>query len=121
MKAARPVLAKVRDDIFTHFHALTAKCCSRTHNSLFGLLGPVLHATTAAVQMVAPVWNILDTTLYVPTKLSCVLQVLECGVGCSDEGLGLIDTRADVENLLQPGALFLNISGEFNLRVSNLP
>jgi len=46
--------------------------------------------------------------------------VLECGVGCSDEGLGLIDTRAEVENLLQPGALFLNILGEFNMGVSNL-
>jgi len=42
---------------------------------------------------------------------SIEFTVLECGVGCSDEGLGLIDTRAEVENLLQPGALFLNILG----------
>jgi len=58
--------------------------------------------------------------MYVPSKLSHMWQVLECGVGCSDEGLGLIDTRAEVENLLQPGALFLNILGEFNMGVSNL-
>ena len=64
--------------------------------------------------------------IYVPCKVSyicvcvCVWQALECGVGCSDEGLGLIDTRAQVENLLQPGALFVNILGEFNLGVYNL-
>jgi len=58
--------------------------------------------------------------MYVPSKPSYVWQVLECGVGCSDEGLGLIDTRAEVENLLQPGALFLNILGEFNMGLSNL-
>jgi hypothetical protein len=63
-KAARSVLAKVRGDIFTHFHAVTAKRHSRTQNSKFGLLGLVLHVTTTAVKMAAPVRNILETTSY---------------------------------------------------------
>jgi hypothetical protein len=45
-EAARSFLAKVRGDVFARFHAVAAKRCSRTRNSQFGLLGPVLHATT---------------------------------------------------------------------------
>jgi hypothetical protein len=63
-EAARPVLAKVRGDVFARFQAVAAKRRSRTRNSQFGLLGPVLRATTTAVQMEAPVRNILDTTSY---------------------------------------------------------
>jgi hypothetical protein len=43
------IRAKVRDDFFARFHAVTAKLRSRTRNSQFGLLGPVLRATTTAV------------------------------------------------------------------------
>ncbi|KAK7863037.1 hypothetical protein R5R35_010779 [Gryllus longicercus] len=42
---------------------------------------------------------------------SIEFTILECGVGCSDEGLGLVDVRIEGENLLQPGALFLNSQG----------
>jgi hypothetical protein len=44
--------------------------------------------------------------------------VLECGVGCSDEGLGLVDTGVTGENLLQPGALFINALGDFMMHVN---
>jgi hypothetical protein len=47
-EAARSVLAKVRGDIFARFHAVAAKCHSKTRNSQFGLFGPVLRATTTA-------------------------------------------------------------------------
>jgi hypothetical protein len=50
-EAARSVLAKVRGDFFSSFHAVAAKLRSRTRNSQFSLLGPVLRATTTAVQM----------------------------------------------------------------------
>jgi hypothetical protein len=63
-EAARSVLAEVLGDVFARFHAVAAKSRSRTRNSQFGLLGPVLRATTIAVQMVALVRNILDTTSY---------------------------------------------------------
>ena len=35
-EAARSVLAKVRDDVFALFHAVSAKLRSRTRNSQFG-------------------------------------------------------------------------------------
>jgi hypothetical protein len=47
-EAARSVLAKVRGDIFARFHAVAAKRRSRTRNSQFDLLGPVLRATITA-------------------------------------------------------------------------
>jgi hypothetical protein len=63
-EAAWSVLAKVRGDVFARFHAVAAKPRSKTRNSQFGLLGPVLRATTTAVEMAAPARNILDTTSY---------------------------------------------------------
>jgi hypothetical protein len=48
-KAARFVFAKVRGDVFARFHTVAAKRRSRTRNSQFGLMGPVLRATTTAV------------------------------------------------------------------------
>jgi hypothetical protein len=48
-EATRFVLAKVRGDIFAQFHTVAAKRRSRTQNSQFGLLGPVLRPTTTAV------------------------------------------------------------------------
>ncbi|XP_067005083.1 cytokine receptor-like factor 3 [Anabrus simplex] len=42
---------------------------------------------------------------------SIEFTILECGVGCSDEGLALVDVRVEGENLLQPGALFINTQG----------
>ncbi|KAJ9580193.1 hypothetical protein L9F63_004136, partial [Diploptera punctata] len=42
---------------------------------------------------------------------SIEFTVLDCGIGCSDEGVGLVNTRIEGENLLQPGALFLNTKG----------
>jgi hypothetical protein len=41
--------AKFRGDVFASFHAVVAKPLSRTRNSQFGLLGPVLRATTTAL------------------------------------------------------------------------
>ena len=38
-EAARSVLAKVGDDVFALFHAVSPKLRSRTRNSQFGLLG----------------------------------------------------------------------------------
>ena len=38
-EAARSVLAKVGDDVFALFHAVSAKLRSRTRNSQFGLSG----------------------------------------------------------------------------------
>jgi hypothetical protein len=64
-EAARSVLTKVRGDVFARFHAVAAKRRSRTRNSQFGLLGPVVRATTTSVQIAAPVRNILDNTSYV--------------------------------------------------------
>jgi hypothetical protein len=61
-ETARSVVAKVRGDVFTRIHAVAAQLLSRTRNSQFGLLGPVLRATTTAVWMAAPVRNILDIT-----------------------------------------------------------
>src|SRR5215469_8080259 len=43
-EAARSVLAKVGNDDFALFHAVSAKLCSRTQNSQFGLLGQILYA-----------------------------------------------------------------------------
>jgi hypothetical protein len=60
--AAKSVLAKVRGDVFASFHTVATKRRSRTRNSQFGQLGSVILATTTAVQMAAPVQNILDTT-----------------------------------------------------------
>ncbi|XP_049853008.1 cytokine receptor-like factor 3 isoform X2 [Schistocerca gregaria] len=37
--------------------------------------------------------------------------VLECGAGCSDEGLALADHHFIDENLLQPGVIFVNAQG----------
>jgi hypothetical protein len=48
-ETARSVLDKVGGDVFARFHTFAAKCRSRTGNSQFGLLGPVLRATTTAV------------------------------------------------------------------------
>jgi hypothetical protein len=48
-KAARPVLAKFRSDVFACFYAVASKRRSRNRNSQFGLLGPVLRATTTDV------------------------------------------------------------------------
>jgi hypothetical protein len=48
-ETARSVLAKVQGDVFTRFHTVAAKHCSRTRNTHFGLLGLVLHTTTTAV------------------------------------------------------------------------
>jgi hypothetical protein len=48
-EAPRSVLAKVRVDVFARFHAVDPKCHSRTWNSHFGLLGPVLRVITTAV------------------------------------------------------------------------
>ncbi|XP_046405509.1 cytokine receptor-like factor 3 isoform X2 [Ischnura elegans] len=42
---------------------------------------------------------------------SIEFTILEAGVGCSDEGLGLVNTRFDGDSLLQVGALFLNTLG----------
>jgi hypothetical protein len=47
--AARSGLAIVRSVVFARFHIVAAKRRSRTHNSQFGLLGPVVRATTTAV------------------------------------------------------------------------
>jgi len=46
-------------------------------------------------------------------------QVLECGLGCSDEGLGLVNTRVEGENLLQPGALFVSTQGDVTFHVDS--
>jgi hypothetical protein len=46
---ARSVLAKVQGDVFARFHAVATKRRSRTPNWQFGLLGPVLRATTTTV------------------------------------------------------------------------
>jgi hypothetical protein len=83
-EAARSVLAKVGGDIFSCFDTVAAEHHSRTWNSQFGLLGPVLCAATTAVLMTTPVWNILDTTSYayrdtlntVVSFLTVFLQVL---------------------------------------------
>jgi hypothetical protein len=48
-EAARSVLARVRGDVLARFHAVAAERRSRTWNSHFGLLGPVLRAVTTAV------------------------------------------------------------------------
>jgi hypothetical protein len=48
-EGTRSVLANVRGNVFARFHAVAAKRRSRTRNSQFGLLGPVLRATTTAV------------------------------------------------------------------------
>jgi hypothetical protein len=63
-EVTRSVLAKARGDVFAGFHAVAAKRRSRIRNSQFGLMRPVLRATTTAVYMAAPVRNILDTTSY---------------------------------------------------------
>jgi hypothetical protein len=56
-EAARSVLAKFRGEVFATFHAIAAKLRSITRNLQFGLLEPMLRATTPA-----PVRNVLDTT-----------------------------------------------------------
>ena len=43
-EAARSVLAKVGDDVFALFCAVSAKLRSRTRNSQFSLLGQILFA-----------------------------------------------------------------------------
>nr|CAD7433156.1 unnamed protein product [Timema monikensis] len=42
---------------------------------------------------------------------SIEFTVLECGIGCSDEGLGLVAGPVEGENLIQPGCLFVNTQG----------
>ncbi|PSN57173.1 Cytokine receptor-like factor 3 [Blattella germanica] len=42
---------------------------------------------------------------------SIEFTILECGVGCSDEGLGLVVSRIGGESLLHLGALFLSTQG----------
>ena len=49
-EAARSVLAKDGDDVFTLFHAVSAKLCSRNRNSQFGLLGQILFANPLDVK-----------------------------------------------------------------------
>jgi hypothetical protein len=62
-KADRSLFAKVRGDVFAHFQAVVAKRHIRTGNSQFGLLGPMIRATTTNVWMAASqVRNMLDTT-----------------------------------------------------------
>jgi hypothetical protein len=48
-EVAMSILAKVRGDVFARFHTVVAKRRSRTRNWQFGLLGPMLRATTTAV------------------------------------------------------------------------
>jgi hypothetical protein len=48
-EAARSVFVGVRGDVLACFHAVTAKPRSRTQNSQFSLLEPVLRAITTAV------------------------------------------------------------------------
>jgi hypothetical protein len=48
-EAVRSVLAKVRGVVFARFHAVAAKLRSRTRNPHFGVLGPVIRATTTTV------------------------------------------------------------------------
>jgi hypothetical protein len=48
-ETAKYVLTKVQGDVFARFHAVSAKRRSRTRNSQFGLLGPVLRPTMTAV------------------------------------------------------------------------
>jgi hypothetical protein len=42
------LFSAVRSDMFAHLHAVAAKRRSRTRNTQFGLLVPVLRATTTA-------------------------------------------------------------------------
>jgi hypothetical protein len=49
VKAARSVPIKLQGDVLAHFHAVATKRRNKTQNSQFGLLGPVLRATTTAV------------------------------------------------------------------------
>ncbi|XP_063222608.1 cytokine receptor-like factor 3 [Bacillus rossius redtenbacheri] len=42
---------------------------------------------------------------------SIEFTVLECGVGCSDEGLGLVDELTEKDTLVQPGCFFINTKG----------
>jgi hypothetical protein len=46
VETARSILAKVRGEVFTRFHAVAAKRRSRTRNSQVVLLGLVFRATT---------------------------------------------------------------------------
>jgi hypothetical protein len=55
---ARSVLAKVRGDVFARFHAVAAKRRSRTRNSQFCLLGPVLCAARSRGKGVAGYLNV---------------------------------------------------------------
>jgi hypothetical protein len=48
-EATWSVLAKVRGDVFARFHAVAAKLRSWIRNSQFGLLWPVIRATTNVV------------------------------------------------------------------------
>jgi hypothetical protein len=48
-EAARSILTKVWGNVFACFHTVTAKRHSRTQNSHFGMLEPVLCTTTTAL------------------------------------------------------------------------
>jgi hypothetical protein len=61
----------------TSSHVFT-KRRSRTRNSQFSLLGPVLHTTTSAVLMAVPVRNNLDTTLYMYMCVCMYVRVCVC-------------------------------------------
>ena len=68
---ARSVLAKVGDDVFALFHAVSPKLCSRTWNSQFGLLGQILYAQSPPVQMAAPVRKIFDQPVHKAKVADC--------------------------------------------------
>nr|CAD7412119.1 unnamed protein product [Timema cristinae] len=49
---------------------------------------------------------------------SIEFTVLECGIGCSDEGLGLVAGPVEGENLIQPGCLFVNTQAVYSVLVA---
>nr|CAD7602460.1 unnamed protein product [Timema genevievae] len=54
---------------------------------------------------------LLSSTAQFGPGHSIEFTVLECGIGCSDEGLGLVTGPVEGENLIQPGCLFVNTQG----------
>nr|CAD7461464.1 unnamed protein product [Timema tahoe] len=54
---------------------------------------------------------LLSSTAQFGPGHSIEFTVLECGIGCSDEGLGLVAGPVEGENLIQPGCLFVNTQG----------
>jgi hypothetical protein len=65
-EAAGSVPAKVRDNVLARFRAVAAKLRISTRNSQFDLFGPVLRATTPALQMAAPVRYIFGFVTTLP-------------------------------------------------------